>query len=78
MEEKGKKKVKGQKGGWRIGEALLNNHFFEKIVLGEACELKTRVSKPLVRKLSFGVETIPPWLIIGEAIQAFHLQRIGT
>jgi hypothetical protein len=56
MEEKGK--VKGQKGGWRIGEGLLNNHF-EKIVLGEACELETRVSKPSVRKFSFGVETIP-------------------
>jgi hypothetical protein len=25
MEEKGK--VKGQKGGWRIGEVLSNNHF---------------------------------------------------
>jgi hypothetical protein len=57
MEEKGK--VKGQKGGWRIGEALLNNHF-DKIVLGEACELETRVSKPLGRRFSFGVETIPP------------------
>ena len=51
--------MKGQKGGWRIGEALWNNHF-EKIVLGEACELEMRVSKLSVRKLSFGVETIPP------------------
>jgi hypothetical protein len=50
--------VKGQKGGWRIGEALLNDHF-EKIVLGEACELETRVSKPSVRNFSFEVETIP-------------------
>jgi hypothetical protein len=30
MEEKGK--VERQKGRWRIGEALLNNHFFEEIV----------------------------------------------
>jgi hypothetical protein len=36
----------------------LNNHF-EEIVLGEACELEMRVSKPSVRKFSFEVETIP-------------------
>jgi hypothetical protein len=41
---------------WR---GLLNNHF-EKIVLGEGCELETRVSKPLVRKFSFEVETVIP------------------
>jgi hypothetical protein len=58
MEEKGKK-VKGQKGGWRIGEDC-GIIIFEKIVLGEACELEKRVSKLSVRKLSFGVETIPP------------------
>jgi hypothetical protein len=53
-----KKKSEGQKGRWRIGEGLLTNHF-EKIVLEKACELETRVSKPLERKFGFEVETIP-------------------
>jgi hypothetical protein len=50
--------VKRQKGGWRMEEVLLNNHF--ENLFGEACELETRVSKPLGRRVSFGVETIPP------------------
>jgi hypothetical protein len=49
--------VKGQKGEWRMGEALLNNHF--ENLFGEACELETRVLKPLVGKFSFKVGTIP-------------------
>ena len=37
---------------------LLTIHF-DKIVLEEACELETRVSKPLERKFGFEVEIIP-------------------
>ena len=55
MEEK---KSERQKGRWKIGEALLTIHF-EKIVLEKACELETRVSRPLERQFGFEVETIP-------------------
>jgi hypothetical protein len=44
MEEKGKK-VKGQKGGWRIGEAWLNNHF-EKIVWEKLASLRRGLRNP--------------------------------
>jgi hypothetical protein len=43
-----KKKSEGIKGQARVGKGLLTNHF-EKIVLEKACELETRVSKPLER-----------------------------
>jgi hypothetical protein len=46
-----KRTIEGEKG-------LLTIHF-EKIVLEKACELETRVSKPLERKFGFEVETIP-------------------
>jgi hypothetical protein len=42
----------------RLERGLLTIHF-EKIVLEKACELETRVSKPLERKFGFEVETIP-------------------
>ena len=54
------KKEKGERTKRRMEDwrGLSNNHFGE-IVLGIACKLETRVSKPLRRKFSFEVETIP-------------------
>jgi hypothetical protein len=53
-----KKKSKGIKEKQGLESGLLTIHF-EKIVLEKACELETRVSKPLERKFGFEVETIP-------------------
>ena len=55
MEKKKSERIKGQV---RVGKSIID-YSFGKIVLERACELVTRVSKPLERKFSFEVETIP-------------------
>jgi hypothetical protein len=38
---------------------MIIDYSFGENCFGEACELETRVSKPLERKFGFEVETIP-------------------
>jgi hypothetical protein len=53
-----KKKSEGIKGQARVGKLIIDYSFLRNC-LEKACELETRVSKPLERKFGFEVETIP-------------------